>query len=67
MLSERGKESPDSRSVFLKIEMPVTDNAGAEINGVFLWQMKWKYQRKNRNEAQGATRSLKFCILQRFC
>ncbi len=30
MLSERGKESPDSRSVFLKIEMPVTDNADAE-------------------------------------
>lgn len=30
MLSERGKESPDSRSVFLKIEMLVTDNADAE-------------------------------------
>lgn len=37
MLSERGKESPDSRSVFLKIEMPVTDNADAEVNeGVFM-------------------------------
>lgn len=37
MLSERGKESPVSRSVFLKIEMPVTDNADAEVNeGVFM-------------------------------
>lgn len=30
MLSERGKESPDSRSDFLKIEMLITNNTGAE-------------------------------------